>query len=184
MPSASQNDTTGYTPVAKMLHWLVVALIVAQFAVAWTMPEIKRDTKPDTLINLHFSLGALILIVVAVRLAWRFTHPEPKPYAGLPPWQVTTSRLVHNTLYVLLLIIPILGWLNASVRGFDVSFFGLFTLPALVAPKSPGFRWTGEVHALLATYALLGVAALHISAALYHAAIRRDGVLARMLPGR
>jgi cytochrome b561 len=63
-----------YTGTAKILHWLIVALLIAQFIFAWTMPEIRRDTPVTTLISLHFTVGILILAVAIVRLAWRLTH--------------------------------------------------------------------------------------------------------------
>lgn len=177
-----QSTDVGYTPTAKALHWLVVALLVFQYVVAWKMPHIGRNTVPDTIINLHFSLGVLIIAVIVVRLGWRFTHPEPTPLAGLLPWQVHTARTLHWLLYVLLIVIPVLGWMNASFRGYDVSFFGLFTMPKLVGTRAPGFGWTGDVHMLMSYYVLLPLAGLHVVAALYHRFIRRDGVLARMLP--
>jgi cytochrome b561 len=105
----------------------MAALLAVQFAVAWSMPHIGQDTVPEQLINFHFSLGVLLLGVAAVRLAWRRTHPEPGPLDGLPRWEVSSARTVHVLLYVLLFDLPILGWMNASYRGFDVSFFGLFS---------------------------------------------------------
>jgi len=178
-----QNGEAGYTGVAKLLHWLVVLLLAVQYVVAWNMPHIGRNTRPDAVINLHFSIGTLILAVVIVRLGWLWTHREPPPLAGIPPWQVTSSRVVHVLLYVLLVVTPILGWMNASFRGFPLVFFGLFELPPLMAPRTPGFAWTGDVHGLLAYYGILGLAGLHIAAALYHWLVRRDRVLQRMLPG-
>ena len=177
------TDTTGYTGTAKTLHWTIVALLIVQFIAAWTMPDIKRDTKPDTLINLHISVGVLILFVAVLRLARRVGHPEPPPQDGLPPWQVQSARAVHWLLYALLFVLPVLGWLNASWRGFPVIMFGL-ELPKLLATRAPGWGWTGDVHALLATYGLLTLVGLHVAAALYHYFIRRDGVLQRMLLGR
>jgi cytochrome b561 len=78
---------------------------------------------------------------------------------------------------------PVLGWINASWRGFPVIMFGL-ELPKLVATRAPGWRWTGDVHMLLAYYGLLTLIALHVAAALYHYFVRRDRVLQRMLPSR
>jgi cytochrome b561 len=172
----------GYTGTAKLLHWLILALLVAQFIVAWTMPHMRRDTQPDTLINLHFSFGVLVLAVAVVRLAWRATHGEPAPEDGLPPWQLQSARAVHWLLYGLLFVLPILGWINASWRGFPVIMFGL-ELPKLIATRAPGWGWTGDVHSLLANYLLLVLVGLHVAAALYHYFVRRDGVLQRMLPG-
>jgi cytochrome b561 len=174
--------TEGYTRTAKALHWLIVALLIAQFTVAWTMPHIGRDTRPDTLINLHFSIGVLILAFVVIRIGWRLTHPEPPPPAGMPPWQTTFARIVHWLLYLLLFVVPVLGWLNASWRGFPVIMFGV-ELPKLIATRAPDWRWTGDVHGLLANYAMLALVALHVAAALYHWLVRRDRVLQRMLPG-
>jgi len=176
------SKTVGYTGTAKTLHWLILALLIAQFVVAWTMPDIKRDTKPDTLINLHLSIGVIVLAIAVVRLAWRAAQGEPAPLDGVPPWQVQSARLIHWLLYLLLFVVPILGWINASWRAFPVVMFGV-ELPKLVATRAAGWRWTGDVHSILAEYVLLVLVSLHVAAALYHYFIRRDGVLQRMLPG-
>lgn len=172
----------GYTGTAKVLHWTIVALLAAQFAFAWTMPHIGRDTPVTTLISLHFTFGVVILAVAIVRLAWRLTHSEPAPFDGIPPWQTTMARIVHWLLYLLLFVVPILGLISASWRGMPVVMFGL-ELPTLVAKRAAGWGWTGDVHSLLANYAMLALVALHVLAALYHYFVRRDGVLQRMLPG-
>jgi cytochrome b561 len=177
------NMKEGYTPVAKLLHWLVVVLLFSQYVVAWNLPHMGRDTVPNTVINLHFSLGVLIFLVLIVRLAWRWTHPEPAPDDGLSPWQVTSARVMHYFLYAMLMVIPLLGWMNASYRGLAVSFFGIITLPQLIATRTPEFAWTGDAHIIAAYYIMLPVAGLHIAVALYHWLVRKDGVMQRMLPG-
>src|SRR5579875_839306 len=96
-----KSTEAAYTPTAKILHWLIAALMTVQFAVAWTMPHIGRNTKPETLINLHFSLGTLILFLVVLRLVWRLSHREPPPIDGLPPWQAASARAMHWLLYAL-----------------------------------------------------------------------------------
>lgn len=179
---SKSKNAPSYSGTAKALHWTILVLLIVQFIVAWTMPEIRRDTKPETLINLHLSVGVLILVVAVIRLAWRATHAEPPPHDGLPPWQVQSARVMHWLLYALLFVLPVLGWINASWRGFPVVMFGL-ELPKLVARRAPGFRWTGDVHGLLANYLMLALVGLHVAAALYHYFVRRDRVLQRMLPG-
>jgi cytochrome b561 len=173
---------TSYTSTAKALHWLVVMLLIIQYVIAWNMPHIGRNTIPNTIINFHFSLGVVILLVMFLRLIWKWMVPDPLPLAGVPPWQITSARIVHYVLYSLLFIIPVLGWMNASFRGFDISVFGLFTLPQLLSTRAPGFAWTGDVHMLISYYVLLPLVALHIFAGLYHEFVRGDGVLRRMLP--
>ena len=177
------ESVIGYTGTAKALHWIIVALLIVQFVVAWTMPDIRHDTKPDTLINLHLSFGIVILAIAALRLGWRLIHAEPRPEDGLPPWQVQSARVVHWLLYLLIFVVPVLGWMNASFRGFPVVLFGFIEFPKLIATRTPGFAWTGDVHGLLATYALLVLVGLHAAAALYHWLVCHDRVLQRMLPG-
>jgi cytochrome b561 len=174
-------SNAGYTTTAKSLHWLIVVLLIVQFAAAWTMPHIGRNTPVTTLISLHFTFGIVILAVAIVRLAWRLTHGEPAPEAGVPPWQTASARIVHWLLYALLFVLPVLGWINASWRGKPIVMFGA-KLPQLVATRAAGWGWTGDVHSLLANYLLLTLVGLHVAAALYHYFIRRDGVLQRMLP--
>ena len=175
-------QTGGYTSTAKLLHWLIVALLVAQFIVAWTMPHIGRNTPVTTLISLHFSFGVVILAVAIVRLVWRATHAEPAPLDGVPPWQVQSARTMHWLLYMLLFVVQVLGWINASWRGMPIIMFGA-ELPKLVGTRVPGWGWTGDVHDLLANYLMLTLVGLHVAAGLYHYFIRRDSVLQRMFPG-
>lgn len=177
------STASTYTGTAKSLHWLIVALLIAQFIFAWTMPHIGRNTPVTTLISLHFTFGVIVLAVAVVRLAWRATYGEPAPEDGLPPWQNLSARVVHWLLYALLFVIPVLGWMDASRRGMPVAMFGL-ELPKLLATGKPGWNWTGDVHGLLANYGMLGLVGLHVVAALYHHFVRHDGVLKRMLPRR
>lgn len=173
---------TGYTTTAKLLHWTILALLIGQFIVAWSMPHIGRNTQPNTIINLHLSIGVIVLAMAIARLAWRATHAEPKPLDGIPPWQVQSARVIHWLLYILLVVVPVLGWINASWRGFPVIMFGL-ELPKLMATRAPGGNWTGDVHGVLANYLMLALVGLHVAAVLYHYFMRRNGVLQRMLPG-
>ena len=175
-------NKAGYTATAKSLHWLIVLLLIVQFVAAWTMPHIGRKTPVSTLISVHFTMGILILAVAVVRLAWRFSHGEPEPEDGVPPWQTASARILHLLLYLLLFVLPLLGWINASWRGMPIVMFGV-TVPQLVATHAPGWSWTGDVHALLSNYLLTALVGLHVLAGLYHYFIRRDRVLQRMLPG-
>lgn len=83
MPNVPGSER--YDGVARLLHWLTVALIVTQFAIAWTMPDIHRGTVPTGLIAWHLSVGVTILAVVLVRVVWRATHYEPSAPITLSP---------------------------------------------------------------------------------------------------
>lgn len=175
-------DKKGYDPIAKIFHWTIVILLAVQFGVAWTMPEIHRGTQPETLINLHLALGTLILLLMIARLAWRLSHPVPLETGRVPSWQVAAARATHLLLYALLVVMPVLGWANANSRGWDVSLFGLVTLPSIMAAHSPLGHTLGDVHTWIA-YIVLGLLGLHVAGALYHHFRVKDRTLARMLPG-
>ena len=180
---ATTGTSSGYSGLAKIFHWAIVVLLIVQFTVAWTMPHIGRNTQPDTLINLHLSFGVLILALAIVRLGWRVIRGELEPAAGLAPWELHSARTVYWLFYLLLFMVPILGWISASWRGFPVTLFGLIELPKLMATRAPGWNWTGDVHSLLSNYVMLTLVGLHVAAALYHYFVRRDGVMQRMFPG-
>lgn len=169
-----------YTLVARLFHWIIVLLVVAQFAVAWTMPEIGRGTPPTGLIAWHLSIGAAILAVALLRLGWRLTHKSPPPPLTLAPPMQLLSRFVHVLLYVLLALLPLMGWANASARGWSVTLFGVVPLPALVAKGSALGRAMGDVHGTTAIVFLV-VIGLHVAGALYHALVLRDRTLQRMI---
>ncbi len=180
MPSRS---ATGYNATAKALHWLVVALLCVQFAVAWSMPHIGRNTRPETLINLHFTLGTIVLLVAIVRWIWRLRYGAPSSPPGMARWQAIAASLVHWLLYLLIVVVPLLGWINASWRGFPVYLFGI-EMPKLIGTRVPGWGWTGDTHGFLAYYVMLALVALHVGAALWHFVAKDDGVMQRMLPAR
>ena len=172
----------GYGGVAKFLHWLIVVLLIAQFAVAWTMPDINPRTPPDTLVDLHFSIGVTILFLALLRLVWRWRYPVPLISDNVPAWQDWAARTTHALLYLLLFLLPILGWVDAGFRALPIHFYEMVTIPPIVpAVRSLAGR-TGDIHTLL-SYVLLGIVGLHVLAALYHHFWLRDRVLLRMLPG-
>ena len=176
------STARGYDGVAKTLHWLVAALVLAQFVVAIAMPDIGRGTVPGTLIDLHMSIGVTILVVVAVRWLWRIRHYVPLATGDLPAWERPVARWTHALLYVLLVVNPILGWANGSARDWTITVFGAFALPHLVAPRARIGMLAGDLHQFLA-WTLLVLIGLHVAAAIYHRFVHHDGVLERMLPG-
>ncbi len=181
-PSGPATLGQGYDPVAKSFHWLVVALLIAQYCTELILPYILPKTAEDAINAWHFSIGSTILVLTLLRLAWRLTHPPPPPPADLPPGLQVLSRATHWLFYAVLIVLPLVGWTAASAYGATVYLFGLIPLPALVAKNKPLAETIGGVHATVAL-ALLALIALHIAGALYHALVKRDGVIQRMLPG-
>jgi cytochrome b561 len=172
----------GYGGIAKTLHWLIVALIIVQFGIAWIMPGTRPDSQPETLTNLHLSIGVTIITIALLRVLWRLAHPVPLIADNVPAWQNWIARATHVLLYVLLFLVPMLGWADASSRGWGIGLFGLGTIPPLLPVDGSWTDLFGNLHSFFA-YSLLAVAGLHLAAALYHHFWLRDRVLTRMLPG-
>lgn len=171
----------GYPASSKWLHWIVAALVLTAIAIGLILPYTQPGPLQDGMFNAHKAFGALILILMIVRIVNRFAVGSPAPEPGLARWQRAISSAVHGLLYVLLIVQPVIGlWANAAY-GAVVPFFGLFDIPpfvennqALAERLFAIHRWTGITIAVLA--------AMHIGAALQHFVIERDGVLQRMLP--
>ncbi len=172
-----------YNGVAQVLHWLIVGLLVLQFAVAWSMPDVHRDTKPVDLIAWHLSIGVFILLVMLIRLGWRAVSSVPPAPVDLTPALRLLSRATHFLLYGILIVLPLLGWINANSRGWTVRLFGFIPLPGLVPSGSEWGHSMGDLHMNLAIV-LLVLVGLHVLGALYHQFVLRDSLLWRMLPGR
>ncbi|HEY4296664.1 MAG TPA: cytochrome b [Paraburkholderia sp.] len=177
--SQQQQQRTAYDGVARSLHWLVVILVIMQFVIGWTMPDVHRDTKPAGLIAWHLGVGTSLITVMILRIIWRLTH-RPPAYA-LSPVLRAVSGVTHFLLYAALVAVPLLGWINASSRGWDVRLAGIVRYPSLSPSGSSFGHSMGDVHGILA-WVLFALICLHVAAALFHRFVLRDGVLHRMLP--
>lgn len=179
----AQAPGTTYSPTAKGLHWLIVLLLTVQFTTAFLLPHIGRNTPPSDTIDLHFSLGVLIMLAMAVRLIVRLRHPVALDAKDAAPAERLLARLTHWLFYLILIISPLMGWASASAHRLPVSLFGLIPLPPLAAPGAHWANTAGDLHGT-AMWVLLWLIGLHVAGALYHHLLRRDGTLIRMLPAR
>jgi cytochrome b561 len=172
----------GYGAAAKILHWLIFALLAVQYTIGSIMPHIGRHTQDQGWVAWHFSVGAAILFFIVLRLAWRLFHPVPQ-LPTMSAWERALSGFVHWALYLLVLAMTLLGWAAANARGWDVRLFGMVTLPAIAPNGSHWGHEAGDIHNIL-VYVLLGFIVVHVAAALYHYVVKHDQVAARMLPDR
>jgi cytochrome b561 len=170
-----------YTNTAKFFHWTVAACVLTLIPAGLAMNNVAEGPLQNTLYTVHRSLGALVLALMILRLGYRLIVGWPAPEPTITPAQRIASHAVHNLLYVLLIVQPALGWYATSAYGATISFFGLFNLPALTEKNEPLSEQLFVVHELIG-FTIAGLLLLHISGALYHYFIRRDGVLQRMLP--
>ena len=171
-----------YDAVSRTFHWLVAALVAAQVTIALVLPAALPESAEDTIAAWHLAVGSTVLLVMLLRLAWRLTHPMPPAPADLPPALRWLARGTHWAFYVVLIVLPLLGWTAANAYGATPQLLGLIPLPRLVAPDKAFAEAVGAAHKTVALL-LLVLIALHVSGALYHALVKRDGVIRRMLPG-
>lgn len=177
----AKNSPTEWGSVSKFLHWLVVALILAQGTLGLTMDALPRDGAIHP-VRLHKSIGVVILTVVVLRLLWTYAlSPRPRE-VPMSAWMRRGARAGHLLLYVLLIALPLTGWLLSDYGGRGVQFFGI-DLPRLVAEDRAAHEAFEERHETL-FWVLVVVAAGHALVALYHHVFLRDRTLLRMLPGR
>src|SRR5689334_18923269 len=103
-----------YNTPARIFHWLTALLLLLQYVLGWTMPDVHRDTKPIGLIAWHLGVGVGIVLLVLLRLLWRSANTAPPESTALPPALRALARFTHGGLYLLLIAVPLMGWANAS----------------------------------------------------------------------
>jgi len=170
-----------YSSAAKWLHWLVALSVLMVIPVGIAMNGADPGPVQDGLYNLHKSLGVLIFILMVLRIANRLAVGAPPQEPGLAAWQHWVSSAVHWLFYVLLLAMPVIGYVANSAFGATTPFFGLFDLPQIVAKNDALSERLFGLHKLLG-FVVAALALLHIAAALQHLMLTRDRVMQRMLP--
>ncbi|MBL8545497.1 MAG: YceI family protein [Hyphomonadaceae bacterium] len=191
-----------YTAVAIVLHWAIATAILFMIPMGLWMHESAEHGDVSAQLfrayQLHKSIGLTVLALSFVRLAWRLMNPPPPMPAHMPVWERFVAKATHWAFYALMIGLPLSGWLYVST-GWSIHdeaplpvathWFGLFEVPALFGLNQAGLGVREDAaeaaltaHAYLA-YAALGLAALHVLAALKHQLFDKDEVLAHMVPG-
>jgi len=165
---------------ARALHWLMALAILVILFIGVGMVSTVSDWH-NRLLDLHRPLGIAILLLAALRLLVRLRYGAPALPQDLPRWQRHAAQVSHILLYVLMLAMPLVGWAMLSAGGYPISLGGGVVLPHIVPQSRSLYAFLRGAHTDLA---LLFFAAflMHFAAALFHALIRRDGVLRSMRP--
>lgn len=170
-----------YSRPAIVLHWLVALAIVCAFPLGLYMHDLPLSPTKLHLYSYHKWIGITALILAVVRILWRITHQPPPLPRGMPRWEQVAAHGVHHGLYLLMLAIPLSGWLMSSALGVPVVWLGVVQLPDLLDKNKELGDLLKLVHKLL-NFTLLALFVVHVGAALKHHFVERDGLLARMLP--
>ncbi|HEX5755941.1 MAG TPA: cytochrome b [Arenimonas sp.] len=177
-----RNDSEHWGAVSLALHWLTFVLIIGLAIVGLVMTELPNSPLKISVYAWHKSFGLTVLGLTLLRLGWRLIGPVPAP-VPMPAWQRWAAAGTQGVMYVLLLAIPLSGWLYNSAAGFPLKWFGLFSLPKLSGYNPDLKHFAEETHETL-FYLLALVILIHAAAALKHHYLDRDPTLRRMLAWR
>jgi cytochrome b561 len=168
-----------YTGVAQALHWLTAAALCLLLPFVWVAENFPAGPVRVFWYMAHESMGISVLLMVVLRLTWRWRHRAPAYPPGNGRVTQALAGLSHGLLYAVLLLMPVTGYLMAG-NGQDVPFFRLVDLPGFARDERLG-SLANSIH-VWCQFAVYGLIALHVAATVWHVAIRRDGMLDRMLP--
>ena len=177
----NQSSPTRYGAAAQTFHWMIAALIVTQFTLAYMADDLPIGAHKLALLARHKSFGMTVLMLAILRLLWRLMHRPPELPDHMTSLERKLARATHIAFYVLLFAMPLTGWMMSSAKNYSVSWFGLFTWPNLIGKNEAAFNFLHSTHEVLSDV-LLAIAVLHILAALKHHFWNKDNVLLRMLP--
>jgi len=176
------NDLTptSYNRYSRYLHWLMAFLILMMVFLGWRFED--KDTFLLNRANLHKSIGILILLLTVLRIGLRLAYKAP-PEPPMPGWQLWAAKALHVGFYVVMIAMPLSGWLMVSTSAREIPFFGV-PWPHLPVPQTHDAHETFEaVHGLIAKLLFYGMIPLHVLAALKHQFIDKDTVVEHMVPG-
>ena len=163
---------------ARILHWLMAALILAMLLIGMGMVSTVGWGYP-TLLAWHRPIGIAILVLAVIRLIVRLTHRPPPLPADLPAIQVAAAKGSHYLLYALTFVVPLIGWAMQSAGGYPIVLWKGVVLFPILPHDIHVYGLLRAAHGLLADAFLLLILG-HLAAALFHGLIRRDGVFRSM----
>jgi cytochrome b561 len=175
--------STHYTSVAKSLHWLMALMIFGLLALGFYMSDLPLSPEKLQLYSWHKWAGITVFVLVWLRLVWRITHRPPALPGSMSPLMQLGAHAGHLLLYVLMIAIPLSGWLMSSAKGVQTVWFGVLPLPDLLAKDKALGQLLAQMHEALSMGLLLLIAG-HAVAAFFHHFFHKDDTLRRMLPSR
>jgi cytochrome b561 len=173
--------TAGYSPAQRGLHWATAVVVFLLLPVGVLMTNLGQGGFTNALYEMHKSVGILALVIVLFRLGVRLLRGAPPPEPSLTPWERTVSEIVHKALYGLVLVMPLLGYAGTAMCCAPVKLFWLVPIPIPLSGSEATVKLIFTLHEL-GGWILAGLVAMHVAGAFWHLIVRRDGVMARMLP--
>jgi len=175
-----KNTENSYGSIAKILHWVIGFSIIGLIAVGFLMSSMDPAPEKFELYGIHKAVGVTVLMLIILRILWRFANKTVQAAEGVPPILQLAAKAGHLLLYIFMLTMPISGIMMSRFGSYDISVFNLFTIPAVTEKNTALASFFHSTH----EYAAWGFVILittHILAALYHHFVRKDTTLIRMV---
>ncbi|MGA0055000.1 MAG: cytochrome b [Steroidobacteraceae bacterium] len=184
---AARANAGSWSGLSKIFHWVMGFTILGTTALMYYMVNIGDLTVPvnraeySRLLKIHKSLGLIVLFLIAFRFIWNWRVPRPELPIEMTWSQMLASKISHHSLYLAMLLVPLIGWMASMTYGGRTFFFGLFELPVWL-PKN--LEWANVLqpaHIWLA-WGMLAVVGVHVVASLWHHFVKKDATLVQMMP--
>lgn len=175
-----RNNDRNWGSVSRFFHWGMALAIFSMFVLGWIMINVPLSPLKLELFIWHKSIGITLLGVVVLRIVWRLVNPTPRLPSNISKGEQHLARYGQLWLYILMILMPLSGWIINSAANFPLRWFSLFTIPAIADPSHLLEDQAKMAHFILFILLALTIAG-HIIAALYHHRVSRNNVLNNML---
>jgi cytochrome b561 len=172
------NGSARFGLFTRVIHWVTAVLVIGMLGFGTYIARMEVDMSNFHLFGWHKTIGIVVLTLVIVRLVWHRLSPPPGPMETVPRWQLRLATFAHLALYLLLIAVPLTGWIASAATGIDVVIFGSWTLPRIAPVSEAWENGFFTAHGVL-TKLLAALVVLHVAGALH----RSDGTLRRMVFG-
>lgn len=179
-----RNSSVNWGAVAKFFHWVIAIGIIGNIALGIYADSLPLSAAKANAFHWHKTVGLTVLWLVVLRVLWRFTNPAPRLPLDMPVWERALAHGSHFLLYVLMIAMPLSGWVIHSASGFPMQLYGLIDVPNIV-PESADASVVQDTAATVHYWIFIAICillTLHVVGALKHHFVNGDSVLIRMLP--
>lgn len=167
------------------LHWIIGITIIGMLALGKYMESYEAYA----LYDIHKSVGMIIISFVLARVFWRILNGWPEPASNYSNIERLTAKVVHWTLIIGTVALPISGALMSGAGGHGLAIFGWELLAENIDPNNleeviPSNKTLAEfgheIHETVGNIMIIAIV-LHLLGVLKHHIIDKDGTLRRMV---
>lgn len=177
----TNTESKSYGTVTRLFHWVTALVLFGQIPTGIAMTSEAIPSLNDALFILHKGMGSVFLVLVFARVVWKLTHPVQALLPQTPILQRRIASLTHGFLYVLLVVLPISGYIRTIGDGYPIELLDAMNIPPLLSGIPEIARQMLVLHKFSA-YLLTALIAVHIAAAVQHGLVMGDGVITRIWP--